>query len=108
MDIDEARKLLAEKLSEYRTFSYTSLVNRIGDDDYLAVTGPSWRTEYQIEVQFLWDAEPKGNLRVSAAIDDGSFRHAFSPQCEDFVISPDGRMMGMSHSLLKLQMVSQV
>jgi hypothetical protein len=50
--------------------------------------------EYQIEVEVQWDDQPGGNIRVLAAIDDGSFRAAFSPVCDGFVLAPDGAFTG--------------
>jgi len=84
--------LLAAKLAEYRKLSYAKLAAKIGDDDYLEVTGESG-AEYQIEVQFMWDHKPGGDVRVSAGIDDGGLR-AFFPSCQDFVMSPDGGFVG--------------
>ncbi len=93
MDREEARRLLAEHLAKYRKVPYTELVARIGNDEYLEVNGPS-DTEYQIEIQFMWDGKKDGDVRVLAAIDDGSFRGAFRPICEDFIVAPDGRLVG--------------
>lgn len=76
MDKEEATKLLTNKLAEYRELSYDQLVAKIGNDDYLEVIGASG-TEYQIEVQFMWDRKPGGDVRVSDGIDDGGLR-AFS------------------------------
>lgn len=93
MDREEARRLLTEKLADYRELAYAELVARIGNDEYLQVRSPS-NIEYQIEIQFLWDGQEDGDIRVLAAIDDGSFRGAFRPVCEDFVVAPDGRSFG--------------
>ena len=93
MDQQEARCLLTEKLAEYRRLSYAELVAKIKDDEYLEVKGPS-NAEYQIEIQFMWDDKKGGDVRVSAAIDDGSLRGAFRPVCEDFIVRPDGRLVG--------------
>ncbi len=93
MDREEVRRLLTEKLAEYRKLTYAELVANIGNDEYLGVSGPS-DTEYQIEIHFMWDDERNGDVRVSAAIDDGSFRGTFRPVCEDFIVRPDGRLVG--------------
>ena len=93
MDREEARNLLAKKLCEYRQLSYAELVSKMGNDEYFEIQGPT-NTEYQIEVQFLWDDNESGNLRVLAGIDDGSLRGAFRPVCEDFIMSPDGHFIG--------------
>ena len=93
MDREEARSLLSEELGEYRKLSYTELLAHIGKDEYLEVHGPSG-CQYQIEIQFMWDHKKDGDVRVSAGIDDGSLRGAFRPECEDFIVGPDGRLVG--------------
>jgi hypothetical protein len=92
MDNREAKELLTKKLAEYRSFSYASLVAKLGDIDCLEVTGQSG-AEYHIEVQFLWDGKPDGDVRVMAGIDDGGLR-AFIPLCEDFIMTPGGEFVG--------------
>lgn len=92
MDKQEAEQLLAMKLAEYRKLPNAELAAKFGDDDYLEVTGESG-TEYQIEVQFMWDHKPGRVVRVSAGIDDGGLR-AFVPLCQDFIVSPDGGFVG--------------
>jgi hypothetical protein len=93
MDREEARRLLAEKLAEYRHLPYAKLVARIGNDEHLEVRGPSG-TLYQIEIQFLWDEKKDGDVRVLAGIDDGSLRGAFRPLCQDFIVRADGQLVG--------------
>ena len=93
MNREEARRLVTEKLADYRKLTYVELVARIGNDEYLQVSSPS-NTEYQIEIQFMWDDKEDGDIRISAAIDDSSLRGAFWPVCEDFIVTPDGRFLG--------------
>ena len=76
-----------------KKFSYADLAARIGEDEQCEVTGPSG-AEYQIEVQFLWDGQPDGHIRVFGGIDDGTFRAAFRPVCSSFIMTPDGRFLG--------------
>ena len=92
MDRVEAGRLLSEKLVEFRKLTYAELVANIGNDQYLGVHGRS-NTEYQIEIQVMWDDEKQRDIRVFAGIDDGSLRGAFRPVCEDFVMTPDGRIL---------------
>lgn len=93
MDKQEANALLSDKLAEYRRLSYADLVDKIGDNDCLEVTGPTG-VEYQIEVQFMWDGKPNGDVRVMGGIDDGSLRAFVLPLCEDFIVTPDGCFLG--------------
>ncbi len=43
--------------------------------------------------------DDQGNLRVHAAIDDGSGWSAFIPLCDDFIKAPDGGSSGSSRYL---------
>ena len=88
MDREEALGLLNTKLDEYRKMSYADLVAKIGDEEVLEVTGASG-TEYQIEIHVTWDHKPDGNVHVMGTIDDGTFRGAFKPVCEDLIVTPD-------------------
>ena len=85
MDKQEALELLNGALSEYERLSYADVAAKVGNDEYLEVVGPSG-AEYQIEVQFLWDHKPDGDIRALGGIDDGTFRAAFRPLCRDFVM----------------------
>jgi hypothetical protein len=88
MDRREAQRLLSELLADYRKLTYVELVSRIGNDERFQVSRPS-NIEYQVEIQFMWDGRKGGDIRVLAAIDDGSLRGAFWPVCEDFIVTPD-------------------
>jgi len=88
MDRDEALGLLNSKLDMYRRLSYADLVDRIGQEEFPQATGASG-TEYQIEIQVIWDHKPNGDIRVMGAIDDGTFRGAFKPVCSDLLVKPD-------------------
>src|SRR5688572_10402491 len=89
MDKEEARQLLRDHLQIYRSRSYQDLVRLIGETQVAEVRGASG-TDYQIEVEVQWDERPGGYIRVLGAIDDGGFRPAFLPVCDDFILAPDG------------------
>ena len=93
MDKQEALDVLERQLAEYHRLSYDELAARIGDDEQCEVIGPSG-TEYQIEVQFLWDGPPDGNIRVFGGIDDGKLLTAFRPVHSGIIMAPDGRLFG--------------
>ena len=93
MDREEAARLLSDHLTQFRSLTYAELAAHIGIDEYMEVVGES-KISYQIEIQFMWDGAEGGDIRVSAGIDDGSLRGAFRPVCEDFVITPKGRLIG--------------
>ena len=92
MDKVEARKLLDEVLARYRARGYAGLVALTRDLETCEVTGASGRV-YQLEIQALWDDRSQRNLRVLASIDDGGLS-AFAPLTADFVIMPDGHLLG--------------
>ncbi len=88
MNREEALGLLNAYLDQYRKLSYAELAAKIGHEEFPAVVGPSG-TEYQMEIQIRWDHKPGGDIRVMGTIDDGTFRGAFKPVCEDLLVSPD-------------------
>ena len=88
MNREEALSLLNAKLNEYRKLSYGQLAARVGDEEFPEVVGPSG-TQYQIEIQIVWDDKPGGDVRVLAAIDDGGWR-AFMPLCDSLIVTVDG------------------
>lgn len=65
MDKQEAKSILVEYLSRYRTKSHVELAAIIGEVDALELRGPSGK-DYQIEVQqVMWDdpQQPGANIR---------------------------------------------
>ena len=93
MDKDEARFVVAQQLHSYRELSYAELLRLLDRPDDFEVSGPSGTT-YQMQVEALWDDKRGGNLRVRAAIDDGSGWYASFPLADDFILSPDGSFVG--------------
>jgi hypothetical protein len=85
MNREEALGLLNAKLDEYRKMSHADLATKLGHEEVVEVTGRSG-TEYQIEIHVTWDHKPKGDVRVMGTIDDGTFRGAFRPVCEDLIV----------------------
>jgi hypothetical protein len=86
MDKEEARRVLHDHLQMYRRRSYQELVSLLGEPQVTQVLGASG-VEYQIEVELHWDHQPGGNIHVLGAIDDGSFRAAFAPVCDGFILT---------------------
>lgn len=83
----------AIELKPFRNKPYSELVQMINAEPITIVRISSNGKSYQIEIQAFWDDKPKGNLRVSAAIDDGGAR-AFFPITEDFIKSPSNEFVG--------------
>ena len=86
MDRVEAKWLLLRTLAEYHKHSYDQLRAMIGDSRQIECRGRSG-IEYQLEIDFFWDSEPDGDVRVMASIDDGRWR-AFCPLGYGFLRSP--------------------
>ena len=85
MKNSEARAVLAAQLKVRRELSYGDLAKRIGEVENFEVTAASG-VKYQIEIQYFWDAQPRGDIRVLGSVDDSGWR-AFVPLCEDFIRS---------------------
>jgi hypothetical protein len=91
VDKSEARSVLREYMARYKARSYAELADKISRLDVCEARGASG-TNYQIEIQVVWDDKQRRTLRVLGAIDDGSLR-AFLPLCEDFVMKQDGTIL---------------
>ena len=78
--------MLLRSLVEYLRCSYEKLRAMIGDAKNFDAVGRSG-TQYQIEVDFVWDDQPGGNIRILGAIDDGGWR-ACCPLGYSALVSP--------------------
>lgn len=87
MDREEALTLLSTKLDEYRRLGYDGLAARVGEEEFPEVVGASG-TQYQMEIQIVWDNKPGGDVRVLGSIDDGGWR-AFLPLCDSLLVTPE-------------------
>ena len=91
MDKNEAQSVLTRYLDQWRKRSYQELVTLPrGNQGCDEVIGPSGTT-YQIEVEVIcYD----NCVHVMAGIDDGHLLSALCPLCEDFIVAPDGSLVG--------------
>ncbi|WP_299426161.1 hypothetical protein [uncultured Meiothermus sp.] len=74
MNRNEAKKVLEEQLQRFGGGSYLELFSqamaqRVETYEVLGESG----VRYQVEVQFLWDRQPGGTIRVMGSIDDQRF-----------------------------------
>jgi hypothetical protein len=92
MDRNEALGLLRQQLDRHRTRSHRELQSLIAEPEVVELVGPSG-TRFCIEVLAVWDSQVGGDIRVIGAIDDGGWR-AFSPLSDDFIMHPDGTLIG--------------
>jgi len=93
MNTTEALQILREELRTYEQRPYhdlTTLVGQVIHKDRLAPSG----TNYQIDAQFMWDDARLHTIRVIVAIDDSSLRYSVLPMSEDFIMKPDGSLVG--------------
>ena len=95
---DEMQEIASRHLSKYREKSHAELQEWVehGHIETFEVkgTGPS---RYQVEVNFNWDDERGGDIRVDATIDEDPHRPLFgflpayiSTTGAGFIMSPDG------------------
>jgi hypothetical protein len=75
MNVPEAREVLKAVLCEWMR-PYTELEAEVGSTHHFVRPGPSG-TEYQVDVQVLWDDHPQGAIRVFGTVDDGGLRSLY-------------------------------
>ncbi len=87
----EARALLTAELDRLRSIPREELLDRLLDDQEVAERVPAPGASYQLEIGAFWDdpGRPGENLRVYAAINNGSWR-SFVPLTDSFIVAPDG------------------
>lgn len=88
MDNVEAQAILDERLAVYGARAFVDLVPlaKASVVETCEVLGSNG-TVYQVEVQFVWDGQAGGPIRVLGAIDDGGIR-AFFPMGRSIVVLP--------------------
>lgn len=72
MDTTEAKTVLENHVGSLRKQPYSEL-KRLSEERVIhspELKGDSGKS-YYLEVQFLWDSTPHGNVRVIVSIDDG-------------------------------------
>jgi hypothetical protein len=92
MDKLEAGNLLEKFLDDLKSHSQEDLLKLIANPICIEKKGQSGAV-YQIEYEAFWDADPGGDLRVLAAIDDGRLLSAFKPLTAGFLVSPEGEVV---------------
>jgi hypothetical protein len=93
MDKTEAKQILLTELEPFKAKPYRELIGMVGAVPITSERiGPSGR-EYQVEIQAIWDDKPLGKIRILGSVDDGGWR-AFCPLTEDFIISPQDKLVG--------------
>ncbi len=90
---EKLKRILEEKLLEFQKLSYEELRKLVDDEPYTEAQGEG-EDFYQIEIEVFYDDPDKkdGDLRILGAIDDGGLS-AFAPICDDFIITPKGKIL---------------
>jgi hypothetical protein len=86
MNNEEATALLDQELAAFRDEHHEALVRRVLAGSLNFERTAASGAKYQVEIQFLWDDQPGGPIRVVGSIDDGGLR-AFVPLTLDFIKS---------------------
>ena len=96
MDKEEAASVLEQEMRRRRELPYSELRKLVlaRQIDIVVVDVPG--CSYQMEIQYIWDGEAEGPIRVMGGIDDGRFWSSLSPLTRDFAKAPDGSFVGES------------
>jgi hypothetical protein len=84
----EAKWLLLRNLVGWRHRPYNELRALIDRGHHVLVRGRSG-TEYQIEIEAVWDTKPGGDIRVLGSIDDGRWRAYWPLTYGVLILKPD-------------------
>ncbi len=96
MDNLEAIEILERELDLLRRESYAELTGRIDLPPVVCDRPGTGGRKYQLEIQFFWDGNRGGHVRVMGSIDDGGWR-AFVPITRSFIKAADGSFVGEQH-----------
>lgn len=80
-------------MHEFRRESYRELVTRIDQEPVTTERLGADSTTYQLEISFMWEHRPGGNVIVVGSIDDGRWR-AFAPLTRSFMKAADESFVG--------------
>jgi hypothetical protein len=86
--------LIDAELGRLRQLPYSEIVSLIGKPETKQVVGEDGKS-YQLEIEAFWDSAKGKDVRVIVAADDGGWR-AFHPLTNDFIMRPDGSLVGES------------
>jgi hypothetical protein len=92
MSHEVAYEFINEEISLLRLQSRSDLVAKIGKTErkeFLAHDG----NRYLLETEVFWDSRKGGDIRVMVCADGGGVS-AILPACNDFIMAPDGTIIG--------------
>ena len=95
MNQEEAKEILANRVRQLKKLPYSEFRAWVIEKkiETPVANGPSG-TEYQIEIQAMWDSKRRGDIRVFVSVDDGGLVSSLMPLCDSFVVSSDGSIVG--------------
>ena len=95
MDRRIVRRILDEELRLLRRKSYAELAARVKEEpEWKEVIAAEDGKQYNVQTEVFWDSKRGGAVRVTAAVDDGSRLRFMSPTSDDFIMAPDGSLIG--------------
>jgi hypothetical protein len=86
--------LIDAEVRRLRKLPYLELASLVGKTETKQVVGEDDKT-YQLQIDAVWDSKKGENVRLIVAADDGGWR-AFKPLTGDFIMRPDGTLVGES------------
>ncbi len=91
MDKTQALAIAEKELELYRALSYDEIASRLGTKESFGSSGENG-DEYGVEIEFIYDGEKWGPIRVWAAV-SYSFWSDFSPVVNTFILAPSGEFI---------------
>jgi hypothetical protein len=87
----EAKEILAGRVQQLKKLPYAEFRSWVIEKkiETPLANGPSG-TEYQLEIQAMWDGKRGGDIRVFVSVDDGGLVSSLLPLCDSFIVSSDG------------------
>ena len=94
IDVKEAKGLLMREMIPLRKWSFSDLVQQIeGETFHKEITSKNGKY-YQVAIQFYWDDQRCGTIRVSGTIDDGWYSAYFPIGYGLLIENPDEQTRG--------------
>ena len=92
-DFKEAEKILAQQVEEITQRSYSELSSLMGARNIATCDGTGESgTEYEAEIESVWNAEEGGDIRVNVVLFEKGFNSCI-PVTSSFVMKSDGTVL---------------
>ena len=87
-----AYDFINQEMAQLRMLPYAVLAARIGQCEHKEFVANDGQ-RYQLETEVFWDSKKGGDIRVMVCVDGGGVS-AFLPVSDDFIMAPDGSLVG--------------